>query len=366
MAFFDVFNGDADGICALHQVRLHCPRDAVLVTGVKRAIALLKTVEAHAGDSVTVLDVCVDENRSALLALLDAGVRVDYVDHHASQDLPDHPLLHAIINADPAVCTAVLVDQQLGGRFRRWAIVAAYGDNLPSTARQLAHSLRLPTVERHALRQLGKLLNYNAYGDTVDELIIHPAELYQRLHRYLDPLRFLSDEPVLQTLAAALESDVHQALCISPERVSPFGSMTYLPDTAWSRRVSGTLANQLARDQPGIAHAVLVPTAGQAWRVSVRAPMQSPHGADQLCRQFASGGGRPAAAGIDALPDSERSTFIEAFRQGFAGARSLPRDLPISSQSIRQTCASSNTDVTAPSAPSYEAHQNAADREADH
>ncbi|MCE2831577.1 MAG: acetyltransferase, partial [Oxalobacteraceae bacterium] len=33
MAFFDVFNGDADGICALHQVRLHCPRDAVLVTG---------------------------------------------------------------------------------------------------------------------------------------------------------------------------------------------------------------------------------------------------------------------------------------------------------------------------------------------
>jgi hypothetical protein len=363
MAFFDVFNGDADGICALHQVRLHCPRDAVLVTGVKRAIALLKTVEAHAGDTVTVLDVCVDENRSALLALLDAGVRVDYVDHHASQDLPDHPLLHAIINADPAVCTAVLVDQQLGGRFRRWAIVAAYGDNLPNTARQLADSLRLPTLERHALRQLGKLLNYNAYGDTVDELIIHPAELYRRLHRHLDPLSFISDEPILKTLAATLESDLRQALCISPERVSPFGSMTYLPDAAWSRRVSGTLANQLARDQPGIAHAVLVPTANKAWRVSVRAPMQSPYGADQLCRQFASGGGRPAAAGIDALPDSERSTFIEAFRQGFAGARSLPRDLPISSQSIRQACASSSIEVIA---PSYEAHQNAADREADH
>ncbi|MCX7216865.1 MAG: acetyltransferase [Burkholderiales bacterium] len=362
MAFFDVFNGDADGICALHQVRLHCPRDAVLVTGAKRAIALLKNVEAHAGDSVTVLDVCVDENRSALLALLDAGVRVDYVDHHASQALPDHPLLHATINADPAVCTAVLVDQQLGGRYRRWAIVAAYGDNLPNTARQLAHTLRLPTLERHALRQLGKLLNYNAYGDSVDELIIHPAELYQRLHRHPDPLRFISDEPVLKTLAATLESDLRQALCISPEHVSPYGSMTYLPDAAWSRRVSGTLANHLARDEPGIAHAVLLPTSDKAWRVSVRAPMQSPYGADQLCRRFPSGGGRPAAAGIDALPATERSIFIEAFRQVFAGPRSLPQDLPIPSQSIRQTYASSSIAATA---PSYEAHQNADDREAD-
>jgi len=362
MAFFDVFNGDADGICALHQVRLHCPRDAVLVTGVKRTIALLKNVEAHAGDLVTVLDVCVDENRSALLSLLDAGVQVDYVDHHASQALPDHPLLHATINADPAVCTAVLVDQQLGGRYRRWAIVAAYGDNLPNTARQLAHSLRLPTLERHALRQLGKLLNYNAYGDSVDELIIHPAELYRRLHRHLDPLSFISDEAVLKTLAATLESDLGQALCISPERVSPCGSMTYLPDAAWSRRVSGTLANHLARDEPALAHAVLVPTENKAWRVNVRAPMRLPVGADQLCRRFPSGGGRPAAAGIDALPAAERSIFIEAFRQVFTGARSIPRDLPIPSQSIRQTCASSSIASTA---PSYEAHQNADDREAD-
>ena len=363
MAFFDVFNGDADGICALHQVRLHCPRDAVLVTGVKRAIALLKNVEAHVGDTVTVLDIGVDENRSALLSLLDAGVQVDYVDHHASQALPDHPLLHATINADPAVCTAVLVDQQIGGRYRRWAIVAAYGDNLPNTARQLAHSLRLPTLERHALRQLGKLLNYNAYGDSVDELIIHPAELYRRLHRHLDPLRFISDEPVLKTLAATLESDLRQALFISPERVSPCGSMTYLPDAAWSRRVSGILANHLARDEPSIAHAVLLPTADKAWRVSVRAPMQSPYGADQLCRRFPSGGGRPAAAGIDALPDSERSIFIEAFRQVFADTPSAARGMAMQSQSMRQICASSNTSVTT---PSYEAHQNADDREADH
>jgi len=36
MAYYDVFNGDADGICALHQLRLAEPREATLVTGVKR------------------------------------------------------------------------------------------------------------------------------------------------------------------------------------------------------------------------------------------------------------------------------------------------------------------------------------------
>lgn len=322
MAYFDVFNGDADGICALHQVRLHCPRDAVLVTGVKRATALLQSVNARSGDTVTVLDVGADENRIALQSLLDAGVRVDYIDHHASQALPAHPLLSATINPDPAVCTAVLVDQQLHGRYRRWAIVAAYGDNLPNTARRLARSLQLPTAERHALLQLGKLLNYNAYGDCVEALMIHPAELYQRLHHYIDPLRFMSEEPLLDELAATLETDLQQAFCVPAQRVSSGASVVYLPDAAWSRRVSGTLANQLARDQPAIAHAVLVPMPNQSWRVSVRAPIRGPWEADQLCRQFKGGGGRPAAAGINALADAERSVFIEAFRQRFSGAGS--------------------------------------------
>ena len=35
MTYYDVFNGDADGICALQQLRLHEPRDAVRVTGIE-------------------------------------------------------------------------------------------------------------------------------------------------------------------------------------------------------------------------------------------------------------------------------------------------------------------------------------------
>ena len=40
----DVFNGDADGICALIQYRLAYPEKSTLVTGVKRDIKLLEKV----------------------------------------------------------------------------------------------------------------------------------------------------------------------------------------------------------------------------------------------------------------------------------------------------------------------------------
>jgi hypothetical protein len=50
MTRYDAFNGDADGICALHQLRLADPQEAILVTGVKRDIALLKKIDARAGD----------------------------------------------------------------------------------------------------------------------------------------------------------------------------------------------------------------------------------------------------------------------------------------------------------------------------
>ncbi len=50
--FYDVFNGDADGICALHQLRLSEPRASVLITGVKRDIALVVPLGVAAGDMV--------------------------------------------------------------------------------------------------------------------------------------------------------------------------------------------------------------------------------------------------------------------------------------------------------------------------
>ena len=82
MTNYDVFNGDADGICALQQLRLHSPRNTVLISGLKRDIDLLSQVKAGAGDNITVLDISLEKNRVALDRVLEAGASVFYADHH--------------------------------------------------------------------------------------------------------------------------------------------------------------------------------------------------------------------------------------------------------------------------------------------
>ena len=63
MANFDVFNGDADGIISLVQLRLAEPLNATLVTGRKRDVKLLNRVDASEGDRVTVLDISMRTTR---------------------------------------------------------------------------------------------------------------------------------------------------------------------------------------------------------------------------------------------------------------------------------------------------------------
>ena len=89
MAYFDVFNGDADGLCALTQLRNNQPLASTLITGVKRDIQLLQQVNAQAGDKITVLDVSMDKNKAALLDVLALGAEVFYCDHHATGDMPE-------------------------------------------------------------------------------------------------------------------------------------------------------------------------------------------------------------------------------------------------------------------------------------
>ena len=88
MRFIDCFNGDADGICALTQLRLARPLDSELVTGVKRDINLLDNLEVSEGDQLTVLDVSMDKNRKGLDQALAAGANVFYCDHHFAGDIP--------------------------------------------------------------------------------------------------------------------------------------------------------------------------------------------------------------------------------------------------------------------------------------
>ncbi|MGZ5888690.1 MAG: acetyltransferase [Ramlibacter sp.] len=319
MAHFDVFNGDADGLCARQQLRLAGAPGGVAVTGVKRDVALLQRVPAQPGDSVTVLDVSLERNRGALQALLARGVAVEYFDHHFAGAVPAHPLLTTHLDPAPDVCTSVLVDRHLHGRHRAWAVVGAFGDNLPATAEALADTLGLARAQRDTLRTLGEAINYNAYGEREADLLVAPAQLSERLLPHADPLVFAAEDPLAAALARHQARDLGQALRLAPVRVTAGASAYVLPDTDWARRVQGAFANLLAQRAPQRAHAVLCPASGGSFAVSVRAPAARPGGADALCRAFPTGGGRTGAAGIDALPAADLEPFLAALAAAFPG-----------------------------------------------
>ncbi len=315
MAYYDVFNGDADGICALHQLRLAQPAASTLITGVKRDITLLDRVVAKAGDEVTVLDIALDKNRAALDALLDRGVRVGYFDHHYPGAIPEHANFAAHIDRAPDVCTSLLVDRFLQGKHRPWAVVGAFGDNLREAAVRAAAPLRLSPERLDTLRELGECLNYNAYGETVADLHYPPDELYRLVQPHADPFAFIAGEDVFRCLREGYAGDIEQARALRPEIATDICAVYVLPDAPWSRRVSGSFGNDLAQAWPQRAHAILT-RRPDGYTVSVRASLAAPAGADELCLRFG-GGGRKIAAGINLLPTDRLEEFVTQFRAVF-------------------------------------------------
>ena len=312
------FNGDADGLCALQQLRLTDPGDATLVTGIKRDIKLLGRVAAHCGDEVTVLDISLDSNREALLGLLDAGVRVRYFDHHFAGELPNHAGFEPHIDTAPDVCTSLLVDRHLGGRHRAWAIAAAFGDSLPEVGAAIAHADGLDADTTGRLERLGIALNYNAYGERLSDLHFDPAALPQAMLPYEDPLHFAADSPVFARLWAGYEEDIAKARAVEPHRRVPGAMLLVMPDEAWARRAIGALANDLMHALSGSAIAILLPRSSGGYTVSVRVPKASTMGADEFCRVFPTGGGRRGAAGVNELPQASLGRFVDRFEASFA------------------------------------------------
>lgn len=315
MAFIDVFNGDADGICALTQLHLAEPRTARLVTGVKRDIELLDQVTAQAGDRITVLDVSLDKNREALVRVLGEGAEVLYVDHHYAGEIPQHDKLTAIINEAPDVCTSLLVNGRLKNRYLAWAVTGAFGDNLKASAETLAKGLDINEAQLRLLEDLGTYMNYNGYGERIEDLHFAPETLFGLVSAHATPFDFIDESREhFDRLADGYKTDMAKAESTKPEAGSTErAALLVLPDAAWARRVSGVYSNDLVNLHPDRAHAVLTEKADGGYLVSVRAPLNRKKGADELCRQFPSGGGRAAAAGINHLPDSELSAFTAAF-----------------------------------------------------
>lgn len=316
---YDIFNGDADGICALHQLRLSHPAESTLVTGVKRDIALLKEISPQPGDSLTVLDIAVEKNLAPLLSMLEMGIQVCWFDHHNPGELPRHPNFHDTIDTSADVCTSLLVDRHLQGAHRRWAIAAAFGDNLHAAARCAAEPLSLSTAQLDALRELGECINYNGYGDSLEDLHFHPADVYRAVQPFDDPFDFMAEAPEFHALREGYLADTSRARSVQPWEARPSAAVFILPDAAWARRVSGVFANNLASANPDCAHAVLTLSPKGYYVVSVRAPLTNPTGADELCGRFETGGGRKAAAGINVLPETEISQFTAAFIATYHG-----------------------------------------------
>ncbi|MEM7564636.1 MAG: DHH family phosphoesterase [Pseudomonadota bacterium] len=320
MAFYDVFNGDADGICALQQLRLREPREAELISGLKRDIDLLSRIDAQPGDKITVLDISLDKNREALIKTLDAGASVFYADHHFAGEIPDSQLLECHIDVAATTCTSLIVNNCLGGAQPGWAVVGAFGDNFDQPAFELGRSLGYSYTELNELQQLGICLNYNGYGFELDDLLFHPVDLYRCVHPYADPLEFIESEKDYKALLAQYHDDLIRAADAIPEQQNETAAVFLLPDQTWAKRIVGVMGNDLAKRYPDRAHALLVKMGDGRHRVSVRAPYNDRQGADDICRQFISGGGRKAAAGINALEQAQLDNFVKCFSEYYGEA----------------------------------------------
>lgn len=318
MAFIDVFNGDADGICSLVQLRLAEPRQAALVTGVKRDINLLKQVKAGASDEVTVLDISMQKNHADLERILAAGAKVFYADHHKPGDIPTHPSLTAQIDMSPTMCSALIVDGYLQGVFHLWAITAAFGDNLTEVAQGLAVKQNLSNADTSVLQELGLYLNYNGYGSSLDDLFFHPADLFRECVRFSSPLDFIhQNDAVFKTLQQGYQQDMDMARGEKLFHQTQSVAALMLPNQTWARRVSGVYSNELSNVHPDRAHLLLTEKADGDFLVSIRAPQTQLEGADDIASQFKTGGGRKGAAGINALPEKDIPALIDLMEKRY-------------------------------------------------
>jgi nanoRNase/pAp phosphatase (c-di-AMP/oligoRNAs hydrolase) len=322
--YIDVFNGDADGLCSLVQLRRANPQASQLITGVKRDIKLLSQVQSQDNVHVTVLDISFDKNSSEVKRVLENGCSITYVDHHQANDLFEHPRLQTDIDLSADTCTSLIIDQQLNGQFRAWAITAAFGDNLTTQAYKLGVESGFSNTELDTLNQLGVCLNYNGYGASLDDLFFHPAALYKKLQPFDTPFDFIQqDDETFKALLNGYQHDMSQAKQSIPVQSTSKSEVIMFPNRKWASRVSGVYANELANKNPNKAHAILTEQVDGHYLVSIRAPLNRKYGADEVASQFRTGGGRKAAAGINSLPKNEIDKFIQIFERQFTPVNNI-------------------------------------------
>ena len=318
MTNYDVFNGDTDGIFAWHQLRLTHPRDAEIVTGVKRDVNLASKVNAKEGDLVTIMDVSHAKNRKDVQRILDSGAIIEYFDHHDPKELIEHPNITYHINTEPNISTGLIVNSHVNGQNRLWSIATAFGDNHLDLAMNMAKSESLSDEQVLILKQIGLVVNYNSYGQTIEDLFYSPEEIAEAARACgSDIFKFLEQGDIFSTLLENFNADMSSAVCQEPFSISENGVIYTLPNEAWTHRIMGSFSNHLVSTNKNLACAIAVLNSDGTYRISVRSSINNPHGAGNLCGNFG-GGGREKAGGINNLPASDMNTFKEEFEKVFA------------------------------------------------
>ena len=317
MTNYDVFNGDTDGIFAWHQLRLTHPKDAILITGVKRDVGLVSRVDVSEGDMVTVMDVSHAKNRKDVQRLLDSGAIVEYFDHHNTGELIDHPNMTYYINTEPNVSTGLIVNSHVEGKNRLWSIATAFGDNHMDLAMKLAKSENLSEEQITVLKQIGLVVNYNSYGQTVDDLFYSPEEIAKAAQACgSDIFRFTEQGDIFSTLLENFSADISSAVCQKPYSIGDNTVIYTLPNEAWAHRIMGSFSNHLVSTNKDLACAIAVLNSDGTYRISVRSSLNNPYGAGDLCKNFG-GGGREKAGGTNNLEASELDNFKKEFNRTF-------------------------------------------------
>jgi len=317
------FNGDADGLISQHLLELSGILPSFRVTGLKREIVLLEQLPRLKTASVYVFDISLDVNRSGLMNLLEnPEVEVIWFDHHEAGAIPDSPRLKAHILNARGTCTALIVHTEFPGLDPRWAAMAAFGDNLPEAGEALLRPLNISGAESTVLREAGELLNYNAYGETVEDVLFHPLEIAKRLSRFNDPLLFIRESGFFEPLREQLHKDESNLNAIVPEEEKANAKIYRLPCESWARRMGAIFANRFALKNPDCAIGVLHLLSNGDYQVSIRSPRNDRAGvfapASDLAREFPTGGGRALAAGINRLPSEAVSNFKKRFFELYA------------------------------------------------
>ncbi len=306
----DICAGDADALCAVLQWRLHEPKAVQMVSGPLCATDALGRFRVLPGDEVLVCNVPFNR-QSALGTCAPVGnARVQYLDCRGPAECHSSPYWSAGHATDAKVCTSLLVNHLLHGKFLGWALVGAYGS--PGQHGVNAQAIRLgcsPSV-RKRLQRLGEVITYNAEVVHPRYVYLEPAALYARLLRYDNPLDFLQSDPLADELDGLLQSDLQTGLACKPYWEDAHASVYVLPDEAWAYRVARQLKSRLAALAPERAIAVLSPAGTGSFRAAVQPALKAG-------QTFT-----PKKWLIEHLPPNEVDNFVGAFSaSGWGGLR---------------------------------------------